>query len=198
MPTKRQSKTIPTKQEAIAGIQTAMRFLNIPTDGDYSDTPARYLAAMSEILTPLPFEATKFLTPSGRRAGRLVVAQKGIEFRCVCAHHLFPFWGSADVAYLPSSHVEGRSVLGLSKLSRIVSFWAAWAPQMQERLTAQIADDIIKHADARGVFVVTHAEHGCMKFRGPKQAAVTVVSVAVGQFLTDDGLMAEAKRLLSQ
>lgn len=195
---RKKSPPIPTEQEAASAMRIVMRHLGIPTGGEYERTPARYLAAMREMLTPPPFEAPRFLSQRAESGSHMLLAQAGIAFGAVCAHHLFPFWGTADVVYLPASRTSGFEVLGLSKLARIVSFWAAYSPQLQERLTAQIAADIGERAEARGVLVVTRAEHGCMKFRGPKQSAVTVAEAATGLFLRDRDLLSQANTMLSR
>src|SRR5438046_7081739 len=136
------------------------------TDESLQDTPRRVAAAYSELLTPLPFEATTFSNAEGY--DELVVA-RGIPFHSLCEHHLLPFHGVAHVAYLP-----GDRIVGLSKLGRVVESFARRL-QVQERMTVQIAAWIEENLEPRGVGVVLEAEHLCMSLRGvQKPATITV------------------------
>ncbi len=138
------------------------------TDESLQDTPRRVAAAYSELLTPLPFEATTF--PNTEGYDELVVA-RSIPFHSLCEHHLLPFHGVAHVAYLP-----GDRIVGLSKLGRVVESFARRL-QVQERMTVQIADWVEEYLEPRGVGVVLEAEHLCMSLRGvQKPGTVTVTS----------------------
>ncbi|MRR13707.1 GTP cyclohydrolase I, partial [bacterium] len=111
----------------------------------------------------------------------------------VCEHHLVPFMGRAHVAYIPGEH--GR-ICGLSKLARVVDVFAR-RPQVQERLTSQIADTIMEHLEPAGVIVVIEAEHLCMSMRGVKKpGAITTTSAVRGIFRTKAATRAEAMSLI--
>lgn len=120
-----------------------------------------------------------------------IVMVKDIPFYSVCEHHLVPFHGKGHVAYLP----RGR-VTGLSKLARLVDGYAR-RPQMQERLTAQVADALCERLDPLGVLVVLEAEHLCMSMRGiRKPGTQTVTSAVRGTMAADPATRAEAMSLL--
>ena len=120
-----------------------------------------------------------------------IVMVKDIAFYSLCEHHLVPFHGRAHVAYLP----RGR-VTGLSKLARLVEGFAR-RPQLQERLTAQVADTLWERLDPLGVLVVVEAEHLCMSMRGVRKPGSTTVTSAVrGTMATDASTRAEAMSLL--
>lgn len=110
------------------------------------------------------------------------VVLRNIDFRSICEHHLVPFMGRAHVCYAPS----GGRIVGLSKLARVVDVYAR-RPQVQERMTTQVAEAIMDALEPKGVLVVLEAEHLCMSIRGVEKAgAVTVTSAAVGIFLDSD------------
>ncbi len=120
-----------------------------------------------------------------------IVLLKDIPFHSMCEHHMLPFMGTAHIAYLP----RGR-VLGVSKLTRILSCFAL-RPQVQERLTNQIAQFIMDEVDARGVAVVIEATHTCMTIRGVKKpGAVMVTSSMLGTFRSDPRSRAEVMSLI--
>ncbi len=130
--------------------------------------------------------ATRFAAPGGG-----IVIERDIHFYSVCEHHLLPFFGRAAVAYLPKGEV-----VGLSKIARTVEVYARRL-QLQERLTAQVADAVYNELAARGVLVLTEAEHLCMTMRGVAKPGSTTLSLAVrGEFERDAALRAEALRLL--
>ena len=121
-----------------------------------------------------------------------MVLVRDIEVWSTCEHHLLPFTGVAHVAYIPS----GGKITGLSKLARLVDVYAK-RPQVQERLTAQIADALMRKLDPRGAIVVVEAEHLCMAMRGVrKPGAVTTTSAVRGQFKTDKASRSEALELI--
>lgn len=144
-------------------------------DGDsagLADTPRRVARMFGELLTPEPFPATTF--PNDVGYDELVVVSD-IRFASLCEHHLLPFRGVAHVGYLP-----GERIVGLSKLARLVEAFAR-RPQVQERMTAQIADWLRDHLAPRGVGVVIDAEHLCMSIRGIRaDGARTVTSTLYG------------------
>lgn len=148
-----------------------------------ADTPGRMARAYAELLTPRPFELTTF--PNDEGYDELVLARR-IPLRSVCEHHLLPFVGVAHVGYLP-----GERILGLSKLARVVEHFAC-RPQVQERLTKQIADWLTARLDPQGVGVVIEAEHCCMTLRGVQAVgSSTVTSTLLGTLRTDARSRAE-------
>ena len=118
---------------------------------------------------------------------------KDIAFYSMCEHHLIPFHGKAHVAYLPNG-----ALTGLSKLARLVEAFAK-RPQMQERLTSQVADTLMDVMSPLGVMVVIEAEHMCMSMRGVrKPGSATITSAVRGTFATNDATRAEALSLLNR
>lgn len=148
-----------------------------------ADTPRRMAHAYAEMLSPRTFDLTTF--PNDEDYDELVLA-RGIPVHSVCEHHMLPFVGTAHVGYLP-----GERILGLSKLARVVELFAR-RPQVQERLTKQVADWLHTHLTPRGVGVVIEAEHLCMTVRGVRAAgARTITSTILGQLREDPRTRAE-------
>jgi GTP cyclohydrolase I len=141
------------------------------------DTPGRMARAYAELFDSPPLRLTTF--PNDEGYDELVLA-RDIPFRTVCAHHLLPFSGVAHVGYLP-----GDRILGLSKLARLVEYWAA-RPQTQERLTKQVADYLDAHLKPRGAGVVLEAEHSCMTIRGVRAIGSTTITSALSGTLRSD------------
>ncbi len=147
------------------------------------ETPARMARAYAELFAPRPLRLTTF--PNTEGYDELVIA-RDIPFRTVCEHHLLPFSGVAQVGYLP-----GERILGLSKLARLVEYFAA-RPQTQERLTKQVADYLFECLRPLGVGVVLEAEHSCMTLRGVRAVgATTVTSTLLGTLRADPRSRAE-------
>jgi GTP cyclohydrolase I len=140
-------------------------------------TPGRMARAYAELFTPRAFTLTTF--PNDEGYDELVLA-RDIPFHSVCEHHLLPFTGVAHVGYLP-----GDRILGLSKLARVVEMFAR-APQVQERLTTQIARWLTEHLEPKGVGVVLQAEHTCMTVRGVQAVGARTVTSALFGLLRDD------------
>ncbi|MEU1550316.1 GTP cyclohydrolase I FolE [Nocardia sp. NPDC005745] len=140
-------------------------------------TPRRMARAYAELFTPRPFDLTTF--PNDEGYDELVLARR-IPLRSVCEHHLLPFVGVAHVGYLP-----GERILGLSKLARIVEHFSH-RPQVQERLTKQIADWLAENLQPIGVGVVIEAEHTCMTLRGAQAAGTTTVTSTLLGTLRED------------
>jgi GTP cyclohydrolase IA len=142
--------------------------LGVRTDSEaMAATPRRMAAAYAEMLTPRSFDLTTF--PNDEGYDELVLA-RSIPVQSVCEHHLLPFVGVAHVGYLPADRI-----LGLSKLSRVVEMFAR-RPQVQERLTKQVADWLQAQLSPRGVGVVIEAEHMCMSLRGVRSAGTTTIT----------------------
>src|SRR3954466_14123189 len=146
-------------------------------DESLRDTPARIARLYAELLTPAEFDATTFPNDGGYDG--LVVA-RATPFHSLCEHHLLPFVGVAHVGYLP-----GERIVGLSKLARVVELFAH-GPQVQERLTKQIAEWLGAHLRPRGVGVVIEAEHLCMTLRGVQAPGTrTLTSTLLGTLRED-------------
>ncbi len=142
-----------------------------------ADTPRRMARAYAELLSPREFDLTTFANDEGY--DQLVVLQ-GVPFASLCEHQALPFVGTADVGYLPA----GR-IIGLSKLARVVELFAH-RPQVQERMTKQVADWLAARLAPKGVGVVVRAEHLCMRLRGAQVAGTSTVTCALhGQLLAD-------------
>ena len=150
---------------------------------DLRETPARMARAYAELFSAQPLRLTTF--PNDEGYDELVLA-RDIPFRTVCEHHLLPFSGVAHVGYLP-----GQRIVGLSKLARLVEYFAA-RPQVQERLTKQVAECLATRLRAPGVGVVLEAEHSCMTLRGVRaHGAKTVTSALLGTLRADPRSRAE-------
>jgi len=157
------------------------------------DTPARVARAYREMFAGLYTDPDTVLeTTFDEEHDELILVTK-IPMYSTCEHHLVAFHGMAHVGYIPGK--DGR-VTGLSKLARVVDLYAK-RPQVQERLTGQIADAVVRKLKPRGVIVVIEAEHLCMAMRGVRKAgSVTVTSAVRGQFKTDDASRSEALGLI--
>jgi len=168
-------------QQAAAQFLTALG-LDLSSEA-LAETPARMARAYAELLTPRHFRPTTF--PNDEGYDELVLA-RSIPFRSVCEHHLLPFTGVAHVGYLPRARI-----LGLSKLARVVEHFAH-RPQVQERLTKQVADWLQDQLAPAGVGVLIEAEHLCMTLRGVRAAhATTVTSTLLGTLRSDPRSRAE-------
>lgn len=149
-----------------------------PDRDGLQETPGRVARAYEEMFKGLHQEASDILATTFDLDHEELVLVKDIPFYSTCEHHLVPFHGSAAVAYLPGA---AGKVTGLSKLARVVDMFAR-RPQVQERLTAQVADALMENLDARGAMVVIECEHMCMSMRGiQKPGAKTVTSAVRGQ-----------------
>ena len=153
----------------------------------------RVARAYAELFAGLRVDAEQVLTTSFEADHDEMVLVRDIEVTSSCEHHLLPFHGMAHVGYIPGP--DGR-ITGLSKLARLVEVYAR-RPQVQERLTSQVADTLMKALDARGVIVVLECEHMCMAMRGiQKPGARTITSAVRGQFQSDAKSRAEAMSLI--
>ena len=162
--------------EMAAGAFLAALGVAVDTDATRR-TAVRMAAAYAELLTIAEFDATAF--PNAESHHDLVIACS-VPFTSLCAHHMLPFVGIANVGYLP-----GRLILGLSKLARTVELFAA-RPQVQEEMTQQIATWLEHHVGAEGVGVMVTADHLCMTRRGVQAHGATAVTTAWRGTLADD------------
>lgn len=157
------------------------------------ETPKRVAAMYGEIFSGIEDDPKKHLKMFSE-SGQEMVVVKDIPLYSMCEHHLLPFVGKAHIAYIPQ---DGK-VIGLSKLARIVSVFSK-RPQLQERLTTQIADFINENMNLLGVAVVIEAEHLCMTMRGAKASgSKTITSALRGAMRSDPDTRSEALRLLNE
>ena len=148
-----------------------------PTREGLVDTPRRIAEMYSEIFEGLAQDPGEFLKVGFEVAHDEMVILRNIPFYSMCEHHLLPFHGEAHVGYMP----DGR-VVGISKLARVVEAFAR-RPQLQERLTSQVAETVMESLHADGVAVVVEAEHLCMTMRGVRKPGSRLVTSAMrGQF----------------
>ena len=156
------------------------------------ETPSRVARMYEEIFSGLETDPEKFLKVFSEEKNDEMVVVRDIPLYSMCEHHLLPFVGKAHIVYIPK---EGK-VIGLSKLARIVDCFAR-RPQIQERLTSQIADFLMDRLEPHGVAVVIEAEHLCMTMRGARAAgAKTKTSALRGVMKSDARTRAEAMSLL--
>lgn len=169
------TRDLDAAEAAAAALLTA---LGVDVRGEsLAETPRRMARALDEMLTPRRFDLKTF--PNNEGYQQLVI-EREVGFRSLCEHHFLPFVGHAYLAYLP-----GERILGLSKLARVVELFAH-RPQVQERLTQQVADWLHEHLAPQGVGVVLVAEHLCMTLRGARAAGATTVTSALhGALLSD-------------
>ena len=159
------------------------------------DTPNRVARMYAEICAGLHQEPSEHLATMFEADHDEMVMVRDIPMYSLCEHHLIPFIGKAHVAYIPN---RSGNVIGLSKVARLVDGFAK-RPQVQERLTRQVADALEEHLQPRGVLVVMEAEHLCMSMRGVRKAgSSTVTSSVTGIFRANVATRAEAMRFLSQ
>ena len=157
------------------------------------DTPRRVARMYREMFAGLRLDPARHLRVTFPEEYDEMVLVRDIRFTIMCEHHLLPFSGVAHVAYIPNGRVTG-----LSKLARVVDE-VARRPQVQERMTGQIADMVEQELDSQGVAVVVSAEHSCMSIRGiRKPGSRTVTSALRGVFKTNESTRAEVMSLINQ
>jgi GTP cyclohydrolase I len=156
------------------------------------ETPSRVARAYAEMLAGMRMSADDVLTTTFDLGHDEIVLVKDMEVWSMCEHHLVPFNGVAHVGYIPS--VDGR-ITGLSKLARLVDVYAR-RPQVQERLTTQVADSLMHILKPRGVIAVFECEHLCMTMRGVRKPGSKTVTSAVRGQLRDPATRAEAMSLI--
>lgn len=163
-----------------------------PDRDGLSDTPARVARAFEETFRGMRMTADEVLTTTFDLGHDEMVLVKDIELYSTCEHHLVPFHGVAHIGYIPNA--DGR-ITGLSKLARLVDVFAK-RPQVQERLTTQVADAIMRILEPRGAIVVMEAEHLCMSMRGVRKPGAKTTTSAVRGSLRDPATRAEAMALI--
>jgi GTP cyclohydrolase I len=156
------------------------------------ETPARVARAYAELTSGLRMEPKDVLTTTFDIGHDEMVLVRDIELWSMCEHHLVPFTGVAHVGYIPS---ESGKITGLSKLARLVDIYAK-RPQVQERLTTQVADSLMEILEARGVIVVIEAEHLCMTMRGVRKAGARTITSAVRGIMHNAATRSEAMALI--
>ncbi|MFZ2502850.1 MAG: GTP cyclohydrolase I FolE [Nocardioides sp.] len=157
------------------------------------DTPARVARAYAELTAGLRQTPADVLTTTFDIGHDEMVLVRDIELWSMCEHHLVPFTGVAHVGYIPA---DNGKITGLSKLARLVDVYAK-RPQVQERLTTQVADALVDLLDARGVIVVIEAEHLCMTMRGVRKAGARTITSAVRGVMHNVATRAEAMSLIN-
>jgi GTP cyclohydrolase I len=163
-----------------------------PKRKDIKETPKRVAEMYEEILAGSALDPEKELEVIFEKEHDEIVLLKNIPFYSVCEHHMLPFVGKAHVAYIPSNN----RVTGLSKLVRVVDIFARRL-QVQERITTDIADIIMKKLKPKGVLVIIEAEHMCMSMRGVnKPGVLTITSAVRGVFRKNEKTRAEALTLI--
>jgi GTP cyclohydrolase I len=156
------------------------------------ETPDRVARMYAELFSGLHVDPREHLRKTFTVKHDEMVVQKDIDFSCMCEHHLLPFMGKAHIAYLPSG-----KVVGLSKLARVVEV-VSHRPQVQERMTEEIADLVMEELEARGVGVILEAAHTCMTIRGVrKPGSVCITSAMRGSFQTNPATRAELMALVT-
>ena len=157
------------------------------------ETPARVARMYEELLAGMNVSPKEHLAKTFTAMDNQIVLEKDITFHSICEHHLMPFFGKIHIAYIP----DGK-VVGISKLARTVEVFAARL-QIQERLTAEIADAVMENLCPKGVIVMAQAEHMCMTMRGvKKQGSQTVTVVPRGVFEQDESLRTLFLTLINQ
>ncbi|MDD2818265.1 MAG: GTP cyclohydrolase I FolE [Candidatus Nanopelagicales bacterium] len=179
------------------GVEAAIRALLIavgenPDRDGLKDTPARVARSYQEIFAGLHMQAEDVLTTTFDLGHEEMIIVRDIEMYSTCEHHLVPFHGRAHIGYIPGPN--GR-ITGLSKLARLVDLYAR-RPQVQERLTSQIADALVRILEPRGAIVVVEAEHLCMSMRGIRKPGSKTLTSAVRGSLLEPATRAEAMSLI--
>ncbi len=182
----------------LARIETAVREIlsaigEDPSRDGLLQTPSRVAKMYAEVFSGLREDPVHHLEVQFEADHDEMVMVRDIPFYSMCEHHLLPFVGKAHIAYVPG---ESGKITGLSKLARLVEAYAR-RPQVQERLTSQVADKLVEVLEPRGALVVVEAEHQCMSMRGvQKPGSLTITSAVRGLFLSE-ATRAEAMQLIA-
>ncbi len=180
-------------ERAAAAVRELLYAIGEDPDRDgLRDTPERVARAYAEMFAGLDADAGEVLATKFDIDHQEMVLVRDIEVWSTCEHHLLPFTGVAHVAYIPT--VEGQ-ITGLSKLARLVDIYAK-RPQVQERLTSQVADALVEHLHPEGAMVVIECEHLCMTMRGVRKPGSKTVTSAVRGAMHHPATRAEAMSLI--
>ena len=182
------------KEKIIAGAKLILEGIGEDLEREgLIETPERIARMYEEVFSGLGKDAEEILSKTFEVENNDLVIEKDITYFSMCEHHIIPFYGKAHIAYIP----RGR-VAGLSKLARTVELYAK-KPQLQERLSSEVADAIMKYLDAEGVMVVVEGEHMCMTMRGVKKPGTKTVTTSYrGIFKEDATLRKEVMMLLQK
>jgi len=186
---------IPTFDQARAEAAVRELLIAVGEDPDREglvQTPSRVARAYAELLSGMRLSAEDVLTTTFDAGHEEMILVRDLELWSMCEHHLVPFTGVAHVGYIPN---ESGRITGLSKLARLVDVYAK-RPQVQERLTTQIADSLMEILQARGAIVVIEAEHLCMTMRGVRKPGSKTVTSAVRGTMHNAATRAEAMSLI--
>ncbi len=156
------------------------------------NTPGRVARSYEELVSGIRQRAEDVLTTTFELGHQEMVLVRDIELWSMCEHHLVPFTGVAHVGYIPN---ESGRITGLSKLARLVDVYSR-RPQVQERLTTQVADSLMEVLEARGVIVVIEAEHLCMTMRGVRKPGSKTITSAIRGSMYDAATRSEAMSLI--
>jgi len=179
-------------ERAAAAVREILIAVGEDPDRDgLKETPERVARAYQEMFTGLETDPAEVLSKTFEIDHDEMVLVRDIEVWSTCEHHLLPFTGVAHVAYIPA---KGR-ITGLSKLARLVDAYAK-RPQVQERLTTQVADALVEHLHPQGVMVVIECEHLCMTMRGVRKPGAKTVTSAVRGVMNSPATRAEAMSLI--
>lgn len=172
------------KDKIIAGVKLLLEGIGEDVDREgLQETPERIARMYEEIYSGMEEDAGIHLAKTFTAENNEMIVERDIVFYSTCEHHLMPFYGKAHIAYIP----DGK-VAGISKLARTVEVYAKRL-QIQEKMTAEIADAIMKHLKPKGVMVLVEAEHLCMTMRGVKKpGSKTITMVTRGAFAQDEKL----------
>lgn len=172
------------KNKIIAGVKLLLEGIGEDVDREgLQETPERIARMYEEIYSGMEEDAGVHLAKTFTAENNEMIIERDIVFYSTCEHHLMPFYGKAHIAYIP----DGK-VAGISKLARTVEVYAKRL-QIQEKMTAEIADAIMEHLKPKGVMVLVEAEHLCMTMRGVKKpGSQTITMVTKGAFTKDEKL----------
>ncbi len=181
-------------ERAVAAVRELLIAVGEDPDREgLQETPDRVARAYAETFAGLFQDPAEVLSKTFSIDHEELIIVRDIEVYSTCEHHLVPFHGVAHVGYIPAK--DGK-VTGLSKIARLVDLYSR-RPQVQERLTTQIADALVAHLGAQGVIVVVECEHLCMSMRGVRKPGASTVTSAVRGQLRDPATRAEAMSLMT-
>ncbi len=175
----------PTTQDLEFAISTILRKFDNPEREGLKDTPKRYIKALTELLTPIEPNITLF---DSNGYNELII-EKDIKYYSLCEHHILPFFGTITIAYIPND-----SIIGLSKLSRIVEYWSKRL-NTQEYLTDNIADYLMEKLNPKGIAVIANGRHMCKEMRGIKKEG-TMITMAYRGILANPDKQLELRQRL--